>query len=81
MSPEAILAIIGGLTSFVTALGTILLNRQRKDALAQAQLKTDLADERAENLSLRRYTRRLEKILADNDINLPEKPEEDGDDP
>jgi hypothetical protein len=80
VSPEAIGAILLGLTGLVTAIGTVTSNRNRRIDLELQTLRADLGAEREQRLLAERYIARLQRALARADLDVPPPPEGFGDD-
>ncbi len=74
MSPEAILAILSGLTALVTAVGTILLNRQQREKKNMEQLKKDFAVLQKRILAYQSWAFILQQELAKRNIDVPPAP-------
>lgn len=80
MSPEAIGAILVGLTGLVTAIGTITAQRSRRIEADVAAQGAELAALRQQLVLAERYIARLKRALARHDLDLPDPPEGFGDD-
>lgn len=74
MSPESIAAILTGVTSLVVAVGSIIVNRNRKVVENVAELRSDVAILQVQVRDAVRHIYRLEVLLSERGIDTPERP-------
>ncbi len=68
-------AIITAVTALVVAVGAIMTNRQRKTAVAAAELETERNDLWDQLQAALRYIHALGLLLASHGIEVPPKPD------
>lgn len=88
MTQEVISAVLSGVTSLITAVGGVLILRNRRrdqdaeqDAAELIHLRKENKWMKKYNLAATRHMYRLEMMLASRDIDPPERPETLDDDP
>lgn len=74
MSPESIAAILTGVTSLVVAVGSIIVNRNRRVMENVDELRGEVADLRAQVRDAARHIHQLEVLLAGAGIDTPQRP-------
>lgn len=74
MSPESIAAILTGITSLVVAVGSIVINRNRKITENVDELRADVAELQTQVRDAVRHIYRLEVQLSGLGADTPARP-------
>lgn len=73
---DGLAGILAGLSGVIIAIGTVLTQRGKRVELNQKSLVRDLQTRNTQYQVGLRHTARLERLLAANDLEVPERPVE-----